>query len=177
MIGFDLRPLDWDYYLGWVEEAPPLQSLLLSPVSPSSEPHSAFCPPPLALHWHTTNRTYTAWTCAQMYKLTAYHMQYDHIFTLNIWPDGLFHGGAESDRDTEKLTGEIPNFGPWKSEQPSFHVPWWAAPPWSYRHSAESRGRTTALPCWPAFWHLHLQRKGWILEKRQPGTLQLSSTK
>lgn len=85
MIGFDLRPLDWDYYLGWVEEAPPLQSLLLSPVSPSSEPHSAFCPPPLALHWHTTNRTYTAWTCAQMYILTAYHMQYDHIFTLNIF--------------------------------------------------------------------------------------------
>lgn len=45
-----------DGYLGWVEKAPPPQPLLLSPASPSSEPHNASCPPPLALHWHTTNK-------------------------------------------------------------------------------------------------------------------------
>lgn len=49
-----------------------------------------------------------------MYILTAYHMQYDHIFTLNIFyldQMASFMEG-QSDRDTEKLTGEIPNFGP-----------------------------------------------------------------
>lgn len=85
------------------------------------------------------------------------------------------YGGAELDREREKLTGKMPNFGPWRSEQQSFHVPWRAAPPWSCRHSAESRGRTTALPCWPAFWHLQSQRKGWILLPRKMSVRNLYS--
>lgn len=47
---FDL----WPCHLGWREKEQPLRSWLWSPVSPSSEPHSASCPPPPALGWRTS---------------------------------------------------------------------------------------------------------------------------
>lgn len=40
------------------------------------------------------------------------------------------------------------------------------APPWSSQHSAGSRGRTTAPPCWPASWLLHPKIKDWTVESR-----------
>lgn len=49
---FDLRPC----HLGWREEEQPLRSWLWSPVSPSSEPRSASCPPPPALGWRTSEK-------------------------------------------------------------------------------------------------------------------------
>lgn len=45
-------------------------------------------------------------------------------------------------------------------------LPWVAAPPGSYQRSAESRGRTTAPPCWPASSHLQ--------EKREKDFIQMS---
>lgn len=73
------------------------------------------------------------------------------------------------------------DFGWFRSGQADvFHIPWWAAPPWSCRHSAESRVRTTARPCWPAFWHLQSSRKKkkvkvFYPRKMSPGVGKLSS--
>lgn len=45
-------------YLGWKEVQLTLQLWLWSPVFPSSGIHSVFCPPPPALHSHTTENTH-----------------------------------------------------------------------------------------------------------------------